>query len=545
MKISRSILFTICLFLVGTSIAQTNIAKHVSPLSKIVKSVKLPENSELQLVHTVSSPFAIHYTFDQITAGKPVKHHGIKVHIKKNGTHVIQDFLTSRPLSIAYTEGDFLVVNNGELQAATKRTIEDSRNPRIQYIREDGLVLIEKDIHKYVKKDTSIFIKVFDINPINSSGQDYGGSFVDANDQSNSSLDSQLFWKEVQAKYSNDSIFLESEFLYFEDISLPNDSFFYATKDSLYYSRDNGAFEYINVYYHINAIGNYVNGLGYDELTDTLQVDVHAFNNWDNSAYTPGLHALEFGEGGIDDAEDGEVVIHEFTHSLSELASPQNTFGREREAMEEGSCDYFAKAYSRSINDNTPNKVFTWDGNESWNGFKINTDRFYPRDLKGSKDEDRDMWSSALMCAHDYIGREAMDSLLLEHFYYQAANTTMAQMAQIILDIDSADFNSRYYSQLKQCFVDAGFVQRGASVDIIKDKGDIKILNQQGFVQGSAHLQVVAPQIAVYSLYAPTGQKLYSETSTLLSLSPTHFAPGLYIVTVEMNNTVHTIKILR
>jgi hypothetical protein len=103
--------------------------------------------------------------------------------------------------------------------------------------------------------------------------------------------------------------------------------FTYSFIDSISVDRESGTFEYLNVFYHINTIGEYVNKLGYDMITDTLVVDVHAFGGQDNSGYLPSNHSLQFGEGGIDDAEDGEVVVHEFVHSLSELASPDNTIG--------------------------------------------------------------------------------------------------------------------------------------------------------------------------------------------------------------------------
>lgn len=545
MILRRISLFIFCSLLSFASVAQSVAYNPKSTLQNILDTLSLPTNTELIQSHFISSPFAQHYTYDQVTQSKLVKHHGVKIHIKKNGTAVVQNFLNFTTVSSIYTTGDYLIMHNNELHAARLNEIADLRHPVTQYVRQDGLVLMQKDVHKYVRRDTNIFVKVFMVNPINSSGQPYGGSFVDADDQTNSALDSQLFWKEVKAKYSNDSFLLESEFMFFEDVSAPIDTFYYGSNDSLMYTRDIDAFEYLNVYYHINTIGNYVNELGYDTLTKRLKVDVHAFDGWDNSSYTPALQALQFGDGGIDDAEDGEVVVHEYVHSLSEFASPNNTFGAQREAMEEGSCDYFSKAYSRSINDNTDNKVFTWDGNESWNGIKINTDRNYPADLKGNKDGDRDMWSSALMCAHDYIGREAMDSLLIEHFYYQGANTTMTQMAQIILDIDSADFDSRYYSQLKQCFVDAGFVGRGASVKQIKSKENIGILNQQGFAMGTAPLTILAPQIASFSVYNTAGQKLHEEKGATLTLSPANYVPGVYVVIAEIDGKMFRFKIVR
>jgi hypothetical protein len=545
MKFWHYILLSIGLLTSDTTLAQSSAFKAPSPLQQILNTITLPEHTTLQQSYRVESPFASHYTFAQIVQGKVAKYHGVTVHMKKNGSHVIQNFLNFAPVSSTYTSGNHLILHEGELQAAYRKEVVDIKHPVTQWVREDGLVLLEKDVHKYIKRDTNIFVKVFMVNPINSSGKPYGGDLVDADDQTNSTLDSQLIWREVLAKFDNDSFFLESEFLYFEDVSLPLDTFYYATKDSLMYTRDIDAFEYLNVYYHINTLGEYVNRLGYDDLTDTLVVDVHAFNNFDNSSYTPSSHLLQFGEGGIDDAEDGEVVVHEFTHSLSELASPDNTVGVEREAMEEGSCDYFAKAYSRSINDNTPNKVFSWDGNETWSGIPLNTNRLYPQDLKRSKDGDRDMWSSVLMCAHDFIGREAMDSLLLEHFYYQGPNTTMAQMAQVILDIDSMDFGGRYYSPLKQCFVDAGFVQRGANVRTIRGQEEIYVLDQLGFARGYAKLKVVTPKDALFTLYTATGQKLYCETHNVLSLSPANYNAGLYIVTAELDGKLYSFKIIR
>jgi hypothetical protein len=355
-----------------------------------------------------------------------------------------------------------------------------------------------------------------------------------------------LVWVSNPAKVENGIYFLESEFLSFEDISAPTDLPFTLANDSASFTRDEDEFEYMNVYYHINTFGEYVNSLGYDALTQSLKVDVHAFGGADNSAYDPFEHTLQFGDGGVDDAEDGEVIIHEFTHSLSEIASPFNTEGTQRKAMEEGTCDYFAKSYSRSINDNTPDRVFSWDGhNPFWDGFGINTKRAYPRDLANSKDGDRDIWSSALMCGHDFIGRKPMDSLVLEHLYYQGANTTMPQMAKIILDIDSSDFNSRNQGKLKQCFVDAGFMVRGASIAKVKNS-PFSVLNQRNFALGEGKLIILTPEKIDATVYDAMGKAVYTVAhQDRLVLSPENFTPGMYVVYIKMGDSHFTQKIIR
>ena len=355
-------------------------------------------------------------------------------------------------------------------------------------------------------------------------------------------------WVSSPAKYEDGLYYLESDYVKFKNISAPADNDFVGTNDSFSYTRDNDLFEYGNVYYHINTVGKYVDSLGYTALTQQLDIDVHAFGGADNSAYDPFDHTLQFGDGGVDDAEDGEVIIHEFTHSLSEIASPSNTIGTERHAMEEGNCDYLAKAYSRSLNDNTPNKIFSWDGhNQFWDGFEINQDRTYPTDLKGSKDGDRDMWATALMCVHDFIGREATDSLVLEHFYYQMANTTMAQMATIILEIDSTDFNGRYQSPLTQCFVDAGFVKRkGASVEIEDKPSPFTVYNQIGFANGDGNLRIKLPLDANYSVLNALGQIVEAGTEQdEISLNPSTYTSGIYVVYVTFGNATFTQKIIR
>lgn len=47
-----------------------------------------------------------------------------------------------------------------------------------------------------------------------------------------------------------------------------------------------------------------------------VRFDPHANNGGDNSYYDSLTQQLAFGEGGVDDAEDADVVIHELTHGL-------------------------------------------------------------------------------------------------------------------------------------------------------------------------------------------------------------------------------------
>lgn len=504
--------------------------------------VNLPSNNRLVLAFEIQSQFATHYTYDHYIGDVKILFSGIKLHVYKDSSFLCQNFLT---LDSTFSTRNFskeAILVNGRLMEVKNKELLHHGNPVTGYFNETNSMVFYQDKIKYAQKDTNIFVKVFLVNPINSANVIYGGNYSDNNDLSNSSLDNELFWKKVRATFDSDTFFLLSEFLYFDDLSVPKDTSFYSFKDSLYFSREDDAFEYLNTYYHINSVGQYVNDLGYDILTDTLIVDVHAFGGQDNSGYTPSNHSLQFGDGGIDDAEDGEVVVHEFVHSLSEIASPNNTIGRQREAMEEGSCDYFSKAYSRTFNDNTPNKIFSWDGNQTWNGIPINTNRKYPDDLVDTKDGDRDMWSSALMCIHDKIGRLACDSLVLEHFFYQAPNTTMPYMAQKIVAIDSSNFDARYRSSIIDCFVNAGFINE---LQDTPQSYSLKVINQLGFSLGETPLSIDLPSSASYEIYTILGQKITDKRFGNVQLFPNQYTPGYYIIMIAIDNTIIPIKFIR
>jgi hypothetical protein len=502
---------------------------------------------DIQLIETyrIASPHGLHITFNQYVEGKEVLTAGAKLHLRNNGTFAVQNYMVHLP-PLESNGLDKWYPSNTHLIPVYQTFIPDHIHPTMRYTDIHGHLWLEKEINKFNRKDTTLFTKVFTVNPINSANAFYGGFFVDNKDSSNSTLDSQMYWVKNPVQFENDTFFLASEFLSFANISLPFDSNFIITTDSFSVNRLDDRFEYLNVFYHINEAGNYVNKLGYDALTIPLKVDVHAFSGADNSAYSPEFHTLQFGDGGVDDAEDGEVVIHEFTHSLSEIASPNNTVGAERQAMEEGTCDYFAKAYSRTYNDNTPNKIFSWDAhNIFWKGFNTNTNRAYPSSLKGNKDGDRDVWSSALMCIHDSIGREATDSLVLEHLFYQRANTTMPQMAQLILQIDSFNFDKRYYKKVKGCFVEADFLKWNASISPKNIPSPLIVLNQQGFIIGNGTLQINLPKKASYVIYNTLGQVILSDTQSKIMLQPQDFSKGYYVIQINIDGIHYTQRIIR
>src|SRR5260370_9111309 len=65
----------------------------------------------------------------------------------------------------------------------------------------------------------------------------------------------------------------------------------------------------------------------------------------DNSWFSPHDSSLTFGLGGVDDAEDAEIILHELGHAIQDAICPGFGQSAEAAAMGEGFGDYFAASF--------------------------------------------------------------------------------------------------------------------------------------------------------------------------------------------------------
>jgi len=184
-----------------------------------------------------------------------------------------------------------------------------------------------------------------------------------------------------------------------------------------------------------------INECGFEDLVNfPLEVDAHAVNGDDQSYFDPDLEVpgLLFGEGGVDDAEDADVIVHEYGHAIAHSAAPYTNNGNERQSIDEGFGDYLAASYSRSISEFGWERVFSWDGhNEYWSGRSAKTTKNYQSDVGSSIHENGEIWSSALMEIWPIIGRKELDKIVLGSLYNYASNTPMDAAAKSLIKTDS------------------------------------------------------------------------------------------------------------
>jgi len=134
--------------------------------------------------------------------------------------------------------------------------------------------------------------------------------------------------------------------------------------------RSDAVFDALMAYYHINRAQQYIHDLGFSNATGNgiddrpQRVVADAFRR-DNSFFEPG-RPIKYGAGGVDDAEDADVILHEYGHAMQYSQSPAflESFGSEALALQEGSADYWAAAMS-SRSPGTANEddvcIFDWD----------------------------------------------------------------------------------------------------------------------------------------------------------------------------------------
>lgn len=259
----------------------------------------------------------------------------------------------------------------------------------------------------------------FDPDPLTTAIQPYGGSYVDGGDANAAVLTAQLKNRTLLDITNNAGThFLTGPYAEIIDFESPFKGLFSQASSTFNFDRTDDAFEAVNCYYHIDTQMRYLAlTLGLDvqphQYPGGVQVDPSGFNGADNSHYLSGTGRLAFGEGGVDDAEDADVIIHELGHGLHDWVT--NGSLSQVNGLSEGTGDYAAGSYSRALGFWTPsdaayNWTFNWDGhNPFWPGRILNYGATYPGGLTGQIHTDGQIWATVNMKIWDDIGRQKAD----------------------------------------------------------------------------------------------------------------------------------------
>ncbi len=204
------------------------------------------------------------------------------------------------------------------------------------------------------------------------------------------------------------------------------------------YLRDDPRFEEVMVYYHVDAVGRYLKGLGFD-FVDNWQIpaNVH-FGMTRAGFYNDSEGSINFGDAGVDVAEDAEVIIHEYGHAILDRQVPNINKG-EGGAIHEGFSDFLAASFFSAVSDGFSDSiVFEWAGSGDPEIYTrpVTGNKRYPEDIVGEPHTDGEIWSAALWEIFEAIGRDASIRLIVESHFFLSPDTELVDGASAIFMAD-------------------------------------------------------------------------------------------------------------
>jgi Zn-dependent metalloprotease len=224
------------------------------------------------------------------------------------------------------------------------------------------------------------------------------------------------------------------------------------------------AFEEVMVYFHIDRAIAYLESLGFNGsraiFRKPMPVNANGTDE-DNSWFSPHDSSLTFGLGGIDDAEDAEIILHELGHAIQDAICPGFGQSAEAAAMGEGFGDYFsASFFANKKNAYYRTSVGTWDGikdteHEPPCVRRVDEKITYESFDHGESADEHDngqIWSATLWDVRTAVGRDVADPVILESHFQLDGFTTFARGARAIIDADRNLNRGRHLARLRRVF---------------------------------------------------------------------------------------------
>ena len=231
--------------------------------------------------------------------------------------------------------------------------------------------------------------------------------------------------------------------------------------------RKEKGFNEVMVYHHLDRMQRHLQALGFVNLTDKpIKVNASA-RDQDQSYYFPGQKALSFGRGGVDDAEDAEVILHEYGHAIQDAQVPGWGESMEGGAMGEGFGDFLAASFFADWKPARFRRLFgSWDATvlerkpTALPALRcLDCTRRYPRGIKGEVHDDGEIWSACLWELRDSLGRAAAEKLVIAHHHLLNRWAGFEDAAEAMLTTDRQLFGGRYRELIRDVFARRGILR--------------------------------------------------------------------------------------
>ena len=322
---------------------------------------------------------------------------------------------------------------------------------------------------------------VFKVNPVQSSGDQ---ELADDNDSRYAVPYSE--YGGVRLTGLDGSGYLTSDYV---TIKKAEGGLAYERDGRFLYGRADDRFEQVMAYFWINRAQEYLQELGFGrDLPGVAQEQVSVKVNLkkkDDSVFKEKKFLINFGSGGVDDAEDAEVIVHEYGHAVHESQVPGFGKGLDADTIGEGFADYFAVSvgldaaddYRWPVRGDHPYEVERgWEAEAcfaDWDATAISPapvkclrrldQSFTVADRVDDIYRDSMIWSGALWrIRQDYeamgLGSAAWDTTLIASQFGYARNTSFAAAAQQTVDTAAQRDGGAAAAAVRAEFVERGIL---------------------------------------------------------------------------------------
>jgi zinc metalloprotease ZmpB len=287
--------------------------------------------------------------------------------------------------------------------------------------------------------------RVFMVNPVQSSGDE---SLTDQDDSATAVPADQ--YRDMQLRNLDGSGYLRGSWV---TVASATGTPAFSTTNTFRYDRSQDQFEQVMAYFWVNQAQEYLQSLGFGSalpgiVHQSFDVKIDQYGG-DNSYQTDKPYRVRLGKGGVDDAEDAEVIVHEYGHAVH--ASQVPGFGQSEEAGSIGEAwgDYFAvsvglaaaRQYGWPVKAD-PSCPMDWDST-SYTDAPHCIRSFHTgmtvADKTGEVHHDGQIWSQALWeIRQDYVAlgksTAAWDTTLVDSQFDYAPDTSFSAAAHATYD---------------------------------------------------------------------------------------------------------------
>ncbi|MDH5724789.1 MAG: M36 family metallopeptidase, partial [Nitrospira sp.] len=214
-----------------------------------------------------------------------------------------------------------------------------------------------------------------------------------------------------------------------------------SNNQSFVYDRSSNGFSETMGYYYLDFAQRYIQSLGFTNVNNRQQsFSVDRYKR-DNSFYTPKSKDISYGLGGVDDAEDADVILHEYGHAIQDDIVPGFGSAPEAAALGEGFADYWAGTVNEQkwpVSGPRSPCLASWDASSYDSAIppclrRLDSTKLYPQSVVGEPHDDGEIWSAALWQIHNQLGAALADTAIVQHHFLLPANATFNVAANALV----------------------------------------------------------------------------------------------------------------